>query len=128
MTRAELAKTVDTLGRARDKLHVLKFEERALTETVREALEAQGGKDAQLAGAKYTAELLVSHGVQIVDVAALKRAAGRKFLQVVKADLAAVRRLLGDAAAKRLGKPVQTVKVRVTSREPATAPRKAPSK
>lgn len=126
MTKGEAGQAVDALGKLRDKLHNLKFQERALTGTVREALEAQRGKDAQLPGEKYCAELLVSRGIEIVNLAALKRAAGPKFLKVIKADLAAVRTLLGLEVAKRLGKATRSVKVRITRREPATAPRKAP--
>ena len=59
---------------------------------------------------------------------ALRRAAGEKFLECIRADVAAIRRVLGGEAVARLGKTERGWQLRLYSREPAKAPRRAPER
>jgi len=140
MTKRELAllaKQADDLGAARDKLHALKLVEKGLADPLRDALKAmrgpaskrkKGEPEPSIAGAKYIATLVVGDPLSITDVAAVRRAAGRKFIHCVKADLAGIRSVLGEAAADRLGTRTPTYKVRSNSTEPTKAGRKAAGK
>ena len=137
MTKRELAllaKQADDLGAARDKMHALKLVEKPLADSLRDALKAmrkpaskrkKDEPEPAIAGAKYFATLVVGDPLSIIDVAAVRRVAGRKFLRCVKCDLAGIRAALGQAAADRLGTRSPTYKVRSNSKEPTKAGRKA---
>jgi len=123
MTPKGLATQIDALGVLRDRLHLLKFQEGSLTQAVADALKKRPGKTGQ--GKKYEAEMIPSDTID-VDVAALRRVAGPKFARCVKVDLTAARAALGRDVVDRLGMKRRSWKVRVISREPAKAPRRAP--
>ena len=121
------AAQVDRLGRLRDRLHALQFEERALTELVREALKKRKGKP--IAGERYEAELIPTSREVVEDLAGFRRAVGpRRFLECVRVELKAARELVGrELVARFARKRHGTPKVRVIQREPAKAPRRAPA-
>jgi len=118
-----LAENIDRLGKLRDRIHRLNADEKALAETVRTALAKRKGKSAE--GAAYSADLVAANKTT-VDVADLKRIAGRKFLQVIRADLKAARKILGEAAVKAIARLKRGTQLKVYRKKaPATAPRRA---
>jgi len=134
MTKGKLAHAADDLGATRDKMHALKLVEKGLADSLRDALKAmrkppskrkKGEPEPTITGKKYFATLVVGDPLSITDVAAVRRAAGGKFIRCVKPDLAGIRAALGEAAADRLGTRTPTFKVRSNSTEPTKAGRKA---
>lgn len=129
MTKIEVASQVDDLGRLRDRLHGLKFQETALTESLKAWLRKQKAGHRTAQGCDYEAELSQGKGLVIDDLARFRRAAGRKFLHCVRVDLTLARSELGAEKVAALGRTKKGPdKLRVYKREPGKAPRKAPAR
>jgi len=119
-----LAEKIDRLGRLRDRIHALETEEKALAGDVRKALAARPGKRAD--GAKYSAQLYSAPRTVVEDLPALRKAAGRRFLRVVRADVKAARELLGEDVLRRIGRRLPRKQLKVFRKAPATGPRRRP--
>jgi len=104
--------TIDRLGEVRERIAELAATEKKLAGVVRKAL--SGRKDPVERGDHYIAQLLTVESIRITSLAALKRAAGKQFLEVVRADVAAARKVLGDEAVAALGKPTRSRRLTVT--------------
>ena len=113
-----LARSIDRLGELRGRLHAMRFEERALVDQVREAMQKAGMRRAE--GGKYRAELVEQTRLE-VDVKKLRRLAGDRFVDCVRADLRAAKDIFGREAVEKIAKAETVTQVRVTEKD--TRPR-----
>jgi len=118
MAANELARSIDRLGELRGRLHAMRFEERALVDQVREVMQERGLKEAE--GSKYRAELVEQTRLE-VDVKKLRRLAGDRFADCVRADIRAAKDIFGREAIEKIAKADTINQVRVTEQD--TRPR-----
>ena len=123
MTPAALGKQIDALGALRDTIHALKDSEETLRAAVEKGLRRRPKPFREAAGRRYAAKLNETSHLTVGDMAALKKLAGRKFLRVIRADLAAAEKVLGREALEQIGGVETKTQVRVYALDPATAPR-----
>lgn len=121
--RNGLAEAIDRLGEIRARLHALKLNEKALTETVRDRLTRRKRPEAD--GARYHAEVIEAARLS-VDLKALKGLAGRRILECVRPDVTAARKVLGAEAVEAIATTTTTQQVRVTERAVAARPIRHP--
>jgi hypothetical protein len=84
-------------------------EERALAGEVKAALEVRPKHSA--AGTKWQAQIEPTTFTEIVDAAGLAKAAGKRFIEIVKVQITEARRVLGAEVLDRFTRQVDTVKL-----------------
>jgi len=87
---------IDELGAFGELIDALKEEQKTLAAAVRKALAKRN--DGRYVGQRFQAELLEVRTASIGDLETLKAAASKRFLDCIRADVAACREVLGDEA------------------------------